>query len=96
MVLATLSQADNLLDLTTRKFSFKTYIKVYFNNTLGRLYLHPIFQELLQKARVQSIRQLHPSLNCEERVTALLTRAKLLRYPAGLDLAGKYINYYLL
>lgn len=85
---STLIARDDLLHLTARIY-YILIILSYTKYILGSIYLNPVLQELLQKYKKDSLRKIHPALNCEDKVSALLLRAKLFKYPEGAQLAGK-------
>ena len=48
-------------------------------------------QDYLEKLKVTSLREIHPSLSYTSKVSALIKKQKLLLHPEGLGWAGKLI-----
>jgi hypothetical protein len=56
--------------------------------TSRTLMISPLMKSFLAKYSKTALRDLHPSLLIEDRITALIKKQKLLQYPHGSDLAG--------
>ena len=60
-------------------------------NDPGRFIISPNFSRIFKKYGEDVIlRNLHQSLNIEDRITALIRKQKLLSFPAGTSLAGRF------
>jgi hypothetical protein len=61
--------------------------------TARSLIISPHLAQILRRHDKLTLRELHDSLHCEDRITALILKQKLLLYPKGLDLAGVLREY---
>ncbi|WPH03339.1 Hypothetical protein R9X50_00621600 [Acrodontium crateriforme] len=62
--------------------------------TFTRFLTHGVLEEYLQQQGVQSLSDLHPSLNNTGRIRLEIQRLRLLKYPRGTQLAGVLFQYH--
>ena len=84
-----LREREDILTLTARMFTICCEYALLM--LLGHIYLYPILKPFLNIYKKDSIRKIHLALNCEDKVNALILRARLFHYPEGAQLAGKFI-----
>jgi hypothetical protein len=60
---------------------------------LGRFMRSPQYRQLCQRYNVETLRQITPALNIEDRIRALIRKRRLLDYPQGSAFAGIWCAY---
>jgi hypothetical protein len=88
-VVEALRQTDIMIMTPRMLHTLYKYV-VHILIIIGRFILSPQCRQLLHKYDKLTLRAIHASLNIEDRITALIRKERLLQYPDGTSLAGKY------